>query len=83
MKFKTIFTTVALAILAGCVILFTSCTGLNAFLESESGQAVMEHGGVIAGVFVGSNNLDKIDEMVKTGPSKTDAAELAEASARV
>ena len=66
MKFKSIFCTVALAILLGYVILFsTSCTGVNAFLQTESGQAVMEHGGVIAGVFVGSNNLDKIDEMVK------------------
>ncbi len=66
MKFKTIFNTVALASLLGCVIIFsTSCTGMNAFLQTESGQAVMDHGGVIAGVFVGSNNLDKIDEIVK------------------
>jgi len=66
MRLKTIFNTVALAILLGCVILFsTSCANVNAFLETEEGQAVMDHGGVIAGVFVGSNNLDKIDEIVK------------------
>ncbi|OEU68494.1 MAG: hypothetical protein BBJ57_07390 [Desulfobacterales bacterium PC51MH44] len=65
MRLRTIFTTVALAVLLGCMILFTSCANVNAFLESESGQAVMDHGGVIAGVMVGSNNLDKIDEGVK------------------
>ena len=65
MRLKTIFNKVALVILMGCVMLFTtSCVGVNAFLESPEGQAVMDHGGVIAGVFVGSNNLDKIDEIV-------------------
>ena len=65
MRLRTFFTTVALAILLGCVILFsTSCANVNAFLESAEGQAVMDHGGVIAGVMVGSNNLDKIDEGV-------------------
>ncbi len=65
MKFKTIFNTVALASLLGCVILFTSCTGMTTFFESEQGQAVIDHGGVIAGVVVGGNNLNKIDEIVK------------------
>ena len=65
MKARTVFTNVVLAISLGCAILFaTSCTNLNAFLETEDGQAVIEHGGVIAGVFAGSNNLDKIDEVV-------------------
>jgi len=66
MKLKEIFTTVALAVLLGCMIVFTtSCQHVNAFLETEEGQAIMDHGGVIAGVLVGSNNLDKIDEMVE------------------
>lgn len=58
MKFKTIFTAVALA------VLLAGCSTVNTFLGSESGEAVMEHGGIIAGVFVGSNNLDQIDEIV-------------------
>ena len=61
MKFKTIFTAVALA------VLLAGCSTVNTFLGSESGEAVMEHGGIIAGVFVGSNNLDQIDESVHSG----------------
>ncbi|MBW2178790.1 MAG: hypothetical protein JRG81_00215 [Deltaproteobacteria bacterium] len=55
----------SLFIIIAIVFLFTGCTGMNAFLESESGQAVIDHGGIIAGVMVGSNNLDKIDEVVE------------------
>lgn len=63
---KRTLTTISLAIVLGLMILFTtSCANVNAFLETEEGQAVIDHGGVIAGVFVGSNNLDKIDEIVK------------------
>lgn len=65
MRLKTIFTTVALAILLGCVILFSTGCQMTSFLQSASGVAVMEHGAVIAGVMVGSNNLDRIDEGVK------------------
>ena len=66
MKLRTIFSTVAVAILMGCVILFsTSCVGVTALLETAEGQAIIEHGGIIAGVFVGSNNIDKIDEIVE------------------
>jgi len=65
MRLKSKFITFFLGIALGIGILFTtSCANVNAFLETESGQAVIDHGGVIAGVFVGSNNLDKIDEMV-------------------
>lgn len=53
-----------LLILLMASFLFASCSTMNPFLESESGQAVIDHGGIIAGVFVGSNNLDKIDEIV-------------------
>jgi hypothetical protein len=66
MRLRTIFTTIALAVLLGGVVIFsTSCAGMNTFFESEEGQAVMEHGGLIAGVFVGSNNLDKMDEIIE------------------
>jgi len=54
-----------LLILSMTIFLFTGCVGMNTFLESESGQAVIDHGGIIAGVMVGSNNLDKIDEVVE------------------
>ncbi len=66
MKLRTVFTTILLVFVLGLGILsLTSCTGMTTFLQTEEGQAVMEHGGVIAGVVVGSNNLNKIDEIVK------------------
>jgi len=55
---------ILMAILLCFTVAFAGCSTMNSFIGSESGQAVMEHGGVIAGVFVGSNNLDKIDEIV-------------------
>jgi len=61
MRLRTIFTTIALAFM---IVSFTGCQAATAFLQSPEGQAVMDHGGLIAGVFVGSNNLDRRDEII-------------------